>query len=165
MARKYKRGFTIVELLISLAITAILLTSIAIAFNASVISYNQNQKLYQVLNNARGALSRITTQLRTAQAVDPDTSENECSLITVDGEDITYRFDGSNDTLYLITNDDLSDSDYVLCDNVTSVVFKKQTAVNGGITYVKDVRISITTQIDNVSKDLCAAAVIRKNMN
>jgi len=41
-----RRGFTIVECLIGLAISAVLLTAVAVAFNASVVNYGENQDMY-----------------------------------------------------------------------------------------------------------------------
>ena len=42
---KYERGFTLVELLLALAITGILLAAVAVAFNASVINYSENEDI------------------------------------------------------------------------------------------------------------------------
>jgi len=88
---KYKTGFTIVELLISLAISAMLLVAVAVAFNASAINYQENEDIFRAINNSRQALFRITSQLRTAKGVDSTAPINECSFITAAGEDITYR--------------------------------------------------------------------------
>lgn len=60
-------GFTIAELLLALAITALLLAAVAAAFNASVINYRENERIFRTINSARQALSRITSQLRTAR--------------------------------------------------------------------------------------------------
>ncbi|MEE9369985.1 MAG: prepilin-type N-terminal cleavage/methylation domain-containing protein, partial [Sedimentisphaerales bacterium] len=65
---KFTGGFTIVELLISLAIAALLLAAIAVAFNASVINYRENEDIFKTVNNTRQALSRITTDLRTGHS-------------------------------------------------------------------------------------------------
>lgn len=156
-------AFTFAELLLALAITSILLLAVAVAFNASIINYQENEDIFKTINNARQALYRITSQLRTAQAVDPGAPDHECTLITAGGDDITYQYSGGN-KLYLITNDDLSDSDYVLCDNVTAMTFKKDTATEGAITYVKNVQISMTVACGNVQRTVSAAAVIRKNL-
>ena len=115
---KFTAGFTIAELLIALAITGLLLAAVAVAFNASIINYRENEDIFKTINKARQVLFRMTTQLRTANAVDPNSPDNECSLITAGGDDITYRYNNGDSKLYLITNDDLFDSDYVLCENV-----------------------------------------------
>ncbi|MHC4109807.1 MAG: PulJ/GspJ family protein [Planctomycetota bacterium] len=161
-ARK-TNGFSVVELLIALAITALLLVAVAIAFNASVMSYSQNEDMFKAVNSARQALVRITTQLRTGYLVDPNAPSNECSFFTADGSDITYRYNAAENKLYLVTNDDLSDSDYVLCDNITSMSFVKTPIDDGSDT--KSVQISITVSSGDVQQTVTSAAVIRRTPN
>lgn len=166
-------GFTIIEVLLALAISALLLTAAAVAFKASTMNYQENEDIFETINKARQALSRITTQVRTADAVDPYAPANECSLITAAAANITYRYDSSDSKLYLITNDDLSDSDYVLCDNVIAMTFNKATVtetadVNGvptPVTKVRSVQTSMTVQSGDVQRKLSAAAVVRRNLN
>lgn len=63
------RAFTLVELLVSVAIGAMLLTSLAAAFNASLLSYDENGKIAQATQTARAVLDRIADEVRTADAV------------------------------------------------------------------------------------------------
>jgi len=167
LARNIRTAFTIVELLVSLAITALLLAAVAVAFNASVMSYNENEKIFRAVNSSRQAITRITTQLRTASAVDPCAPVNECSMVTANGRDITYRYNNTDNKLYLITNDDLSDDDYILCDNVTAMSFVKDTQIaadpNNGLE-VKSVRLSMTVSSGDIEKTAAAAVVIRRNL-
>jgi type II secretory pathway pseudopilin PulG len=166
-------AFTIVEVLLALAISALLLTAAAVAFKASTMNYQENERIFETINKARQALSRITTQLRTADAVDPYAPVNECSLITAAAENITYRYSSTDSKLYLITNDDLSDGDYVLCDNVVAMTFNKATVaetedVNGvptSVTKVRSVQTSMTVQSGDIQRKLSAAAVVRRNLN
>ena len=160
-----KTGFTVVEVLISLAISAMLLASLAVAFNSSIMNYNENENIFKTINNARQAMFRMTTQLRTADAVDPNAATDACSLITADGEDITYKYNNSDNKLYLITNDDDTDSDYVVCENVTAMTFTQQTFVEDAITKVRSVQISITVQSGDIEKTISAASVVRRNLN
>lgn len=162
---KYETGFTIVELLLALAIASILLATVATAFNASIINYRENEDIFKVINRARQSLFRITSQLRTADAVDPTSPVNECTFITANGDDITYRYNNADNKLYLITNDDLSDPDYVLCDNVTAMTFTKDTVIIDSIEKVRSVQVSITVACGNVQKKISAAAVIRRNLS
>lgn len=161
--RENKLGFTVVELLISLAITALLLAAVAAAFNASVKNYQENEKIFQTMNNARQALLRMTAQLRTADGNSVDTTTADCMLITATGQNITYRFNSADRKLYLITNDDLSDSDYVLCGNVAAMSFTK-TPTDDGL-HVKSVQILMTVEVDNIKQTVSSASVIRKNLN
>ena len=162
---KYESGFTIVELLLALAIASILLATVATAFNASFINYRQNEDMFKVINSARQSLFRLTSQLRTADAVDPTSPANECTLITAGGDDITYRYNNADNKLYLITNDDLSDPDYVLCNNVTAMTFTKDTVIIESIEKVRSVQVSITVASGNVERKISAAAVIRRNLS
>jgi len=161
-------GFSIVELLIALAIIALLLAAVAAAFNSSIINYRENEDVFKTINSARQALFRITSQLRTANAVDPNSPNNECALITAGGDDITYRYDNGDNKLYLDSNG----NSYVLCDNITAMTFTKDTTtemidVNGvptPMTYTRSVQTSITVQSGNVQRTVSAAAVLRRNL-
>jgi len=156
-----KNGFTMAELLIALAVTAMLLVAVAAAFNASAINYRENNDIFNAVNSARQALTRITTQLRTANAVNPNSPNNECALITASREDITYRYNSGDKTLYLETNG----NSYVLCKNVADMTFTKDKVVEGSETKVKGVQISITVAAGDIQRTLSAAAVIRRNLN
>ncbi|MCH7557081.1 MAG: prepilin-type N-terminal cleavage/methylation domain-containing protein [Planctomycetes bacterium] len=156
-------GFTIVELLLALAISSMLLAAVATAFNASIINYRENEDMFKVINSVRQALYRITSQLRTGYWVDPNAPNNECSFLTADDENITYQYNNGDNKLYLITNDDLSDPDYVLCDNVTAMTFTKTPTDDG--TDCKSVQISITVARGNVQRKISTAVVIRRNLS
>ena len=161
---QYRNGFTIAELLLALAITGLLLVAVAVAFNASITNYRENEDAFKTINSARQALFRITSQLRTAQKdlVDPCAPDNECSFVTAGGDDITYRYNSGDNKLYLIDNS--SGSSYVLCDNVTAMTFTKDTAVEDATIYVKSVQISMTVASGNTQRTVSAAVVIRRNL-
>ena len=142
-----------------------LLAAVAVAINASATNYQQNEDIFKAINSARQSLFRITSQLRTANAVDPNAPSNQCTMITAAGENITYRYNSTDSKLYLITNDDLTDSDYVLCDNVTAMTCTKTTEVVDAVIVVKNVQISLTVASDDIKKTISAAAVIRRNLN
>ncbi|MBC8468523.1 MAG: hypothetical protein H8D56_03540 [Planctomycetes bacterium] len=157
-------GFTIAELLIALAIASMLLASIAVAINASIINYRENEDMFKAINSARQALLRITSELRTADTVDPFSPVNECSLFRANGvDDITYQYNNTDNKLYLIDN--VSGSSYVLCDNVTAMTFTKQTFVENSETKVRSVQVSITVAQGNAERKISAAAVIRRNLS
>ncbi|MHC4737978.1 MAG: PulJ/GspJ family protein [Planctomycetota bacterium] len=155
-------GFTLAEILIVLAITGLLLAAVAVTFNASVMGYQENEAIFKTVNDGRQALLRITSQLRTGHFVDTVAPSNECSFLTANDEDITYQYRSADNKLYLITNDDLTDSDYLLCENVTSMSFTK-TLTDDGLD-CKSVQISMTIQNNNTVKTFTAAAVIWRNL-
>ncbi|MDY0354628.1 MAG: prepilin-type N-terminal cleavage/methylation domain-containing protein [Sedimentisphaerales bacterium] len=149
-------GFTVVECLISLAICAMLMTAVAVAFNASLVNFRENEEMFQSINSARQALTRMTTQLRTADAVDPNVSATQCSFFTPASEDITYEFRAADKKLYLITNG----NEYTLCDNVTAASFTRTLTTDGS--NCKSVLMSLTVQCGASERTLSAAAVVRR---
>ena len=161
--RKSRGGFTIIEMLISLAILALLMSAVATAFYASSINYRENEDIFAAVHTARQVLFRITMELRTATAVKHDDPANECTMVTAEGSDITYRYNSDDDTLYLITNDDATDADYVFCENVTAMTFER-TVDAGDPTVVKNVQINMTVTAGDVSQNVATAVVVRRNM-
>ena len=158
-----KKGFTIIEMLISLIIMALLLSALAAAINASMINYKVNEDSFKAINTARQVLTRITTELRTANAVAVSEAAGQCSMVTSDSRDITYSFDSDAETLIMITNDDLADDDYIMCEGVTAMTFTKGLdPADPGV--VRNVRISLTVKSGSVSKSISTAAVVRRNM-
>lgn len=158
-----RSGFTLAEVLLSLVIAGILLAAVATAFNASIVNYQENEDIFVAVNSARQALFRITTQLRTAIAVDPNAPINECTLITSDGEDISYWYKYADDKLYLVTNSD--GQEYVLCENVTAATFTKDTVVEDMQIKVTSVQISMTVMSGDEQRTVASAAVIRRNLD
>jgi type II secretory pathway pseudopilin PulG len=168
-------------MLIALAITAILLTAIAVAFNASIINYTENQNIFKAINSARQALSRITTEVRTGWWVDPNNGQTRCEVLCADGS--TYH------TYYLVSyvddngqqkkklklhvssnlNDVTNPLDPSLCDNVADMTFNCTVAPplppELPDPYVKSVQISMTVVSGNVRQTVSAAAVVRKVLN
>lgn len=160
-ANRSARGFSIIELLIALAIMAALLASVAAAFMASAVNYRENEDIFKTVNTARQALVRITNDLRTATAVSVSEPANQCSLITAQGADITYFYNSSDNKLYLVTGGE----NFVLCDSVTAMSFSKDTGTDEfGVDFVKSVQISITVSSGNDTRTVSAAALVRKNL-
>lgn len=160
--RQRAKAFTLVECLIGLAISAMLLAAVAVAFNASVISYSENEQMFWTINNARQALARMTTQIRTGHTVDPTADANEVSFFTAANEDITYQYRSSEEKLYLIKNT-VPAQEYVLCDNVVGTSFTKTMTDDG--TDCKSVQISLTVESRGSRRTLSAAAVVRRNLS
>jgi len=154
------RGFTIIECLIGLAISAILLTAVAVAFNASVVNYRENEEMYWTMNNARQALTRMTSQLRTGRMVLPTAPSNQCSFFTAADEDVTYDWRSTDKKLYVKMN--ATHQEYKLCENVIAASFTKIPTDDG--TDCKGVQISLTVQNGHSQRTLAAAAVVRRNL-
>lgn len=165
--RTVRYGFTLIELLLSLTILAVLMTAVAVAFDASMKNYKDNEGLAKQINTARAALLRITNDIRTARAVVAGTDNTQCS-IDQDGDgtaDITYRFDGSGNNLYLDKYSSGTTQSYVLCRNISAMTFTQGT-VPGQPSLVRSVRMTmtITDPAGQMPQKLVAAAVVRRNL-
>lgn len=158
---KSKGGFTLVELLISLALLAMIMAAVGVAVHASAINYKANESIFAAMSTARQATMRITSDLRTGWAVSGTDPSTQCSFFTADGRDITYRFNNADNTLYLDIHSVDSTDSYVLCRNVTAMTFTRTPATGDP---VRNVRLSITVTVDGQSQTVASAAVIRRNM-
>jgi len=159
-------GFTIIECLIGLAISAVLLTAVAVAFNASIINYRANEDMFWSMNCVRQALTRMTSEIRTAGYYDAAggmwygmahsaTPTDHCTFYLPNHELITYEYRSADHRLYLVK----AGQDYVLCNDVTNATFT--TTSNNG-TDATGVEISLTVSTGGVSRTLSAAAVLRR---
>ncbi|MDO8303548.1 MAG: type II secretion system protein [Sedimentisphaerales bacterium] len=154
-------GFTIAELLISLAVMALLLTAVAVAFNASAINFNENSDMFNAMNTGRQAMMRMTSELRTAEEVSAGTLTGQCSFrpagstqwkqFWLDGAVIKFcNLDGSGNRI-------TSPSPPILCNNVTSMTFTR--AATGT---VKSVQMSMTITVNGNSQVIATGVVLRK---
>jgi len=168
-SRRAKSAFTIIEVLMSLALLAMLMTAVAFAFDASVKNYKANQGIYETVNVGRQALLRITSDLRTAKAVatigasgDPD--NKQVSLIAADDRNVTYRFDSVNGILCY--DDNTSGDSYVLTRHVTDATFNRALVPGTTENAVRSVRITmtLTDESGDMSRTLAAASLVRKNL-
>jgi prepilin-type N-terminal cleavage/methylation domain-containing protein len=161
---KKHTAFTMIEMLLSLAILGVLLTAIAVAFNASAINYRQNSGIAEAMNSARQALARMTTLIRTGQPSSAIEAQGTCSLMTAPmpsdnvSHDVSFVLNSGQNKLYY--NDTTASTSNVLCENVTELTFAK--TFTGAD--VKSVIITMTVTIGDVSETFTAAAVVRKNL-
>lgn len=167
--RKSAGGFTIVELLIAVALASILFVAVGAAFTASLRNYQANEEIFKAVNNARQALCRMTNQLRTAGyddpvvglvAVDGMAPSNQCKFRTRDGGEFTYEFRSADNKLYLINNSD--GQEYLLCQDVTAMSFVKTPTEDGND--VERVQISMTVGAGDTEQTLSVPVVIRRNL-
>ena len=64
------RGLSLVEIMISLAITSMLLTAIAAAFQSSSQVIENNDRFFRATQSGRVAINQITTEVRRSDAID-----------------------------------------------------------------------------------------------
>jgi prepilin-type N-terminal cleavage/methylation domain-containing protein len=76
------RGLGLIELLVSLAISAALLTATAVALDASFKAYGANQEQATLSQRARITLNRILTYIRICDAHQPHASAARANFVT-----------------------------------------------------------------------------------
>jgi type II secretory pathway pseudopilin PulG len=142
-----RAGLSIIELMISLAICALLLTAVAAAYSASASAIEINDRFFRASQAARVSTNQIMAQVRRCQAV----TINPTSLVmtTSTGEDRTYAYNSSSKKLTLTLTKLAPPPTYTLASNVSSVAFT---------TDGKSVAMSITVQVgeDQVLLSGCA---------
>jgi len=67
-ASKTRKGFTVAELLIALALTALLMTAVAFAMHSAEQSNRYNRTKAELVARARGVLDRVARDVRCAEA-------------------------------------------------------------------------------------------------
>ena len=72
--QKRKHGFTLMEVLISVAMLAMLMAAIGAAMHSSLQSYSENEKSLALTQAARSVLDRMMREVRTAADVDSTTN-------------------------------------------------------------------------------------------
>ena len=161
-------AFALAELLMALAILAVLLTAVGAAVHASLQSHAANQEAADATQTVRVIFPRMTRELRTAAAVDAVTD----TLVILppagsEASEIRYRYAGGR--LYYQRTTAQGTEEHVLLDNEgdTSLTGVTLTPAYGpdaeGTTCTKSVRIRVDFEIDGRSHSLVASAAPRRN--
>ena len=147
--QKSKRcGFTVVEMLVSLAVMAIVLTAVAFAFNASAINYNENFAMFSALNTGRQAMMQMTSELRTASELDKDSPPNMIRFFESADANQFLAFKHEGTTLYRETESCMKK--YPLCENVSDVNFFIPPTT--GTTQSVQMSMTVTVKVGNRSE-------------
>lgn len=81
------RGLSLVEILVALAITALLLTATAMAFEAAMNSYTTNHDLSMVSISTRNVLHQMCAYIRMSEN---NPEDGEPTTVTLDGTECTF---------------------------------------------------------------------------
>lgn len=160
-----RRGMSILEVLMSLAICAMLLTAVAAAFSSSAQVIDENDKFYRASQSARVTLNQLLTEIRRAHAVNVP-SPYRIDLITWNNEDRSYVYSSTAQTLTLVTNGVTTDPDYRLTSDVPACTFTADTRTDeGGIEHVVRVSVAITVQVGDNQIRLSGSAAPRREQS
>jgi Tfp pilus assembly protein PilW len=154
--RRRVRGLSMVEALISLAITATLLVAVATAFVSSAQAIEMNDSFFRCSQAARVTMNQITWEIRQCDACDEGTPDAnsirvyrplQTQAISAGGSPEHFRIFHYDSTAHVITlqityNDGTTSPLYELCQNVTETLAAPDmgTDYNG---YAMPIRIPI----------------------
>lgn len=174
--RTARRGaFTIVEILMALTILALLLTSLAVAFHASMKTYDDNREIAAATQTARSVLNRLADNIRRAAAVDLSTGTNEIHVLcpdTDDGKSREVRFTyvvGSKTLRFREYIDSAVTTDQMLLgegDDIEVTDFRVLTETgldDEGLTCAKKIRLSLSFKSGSQSFSMSSSASPRRN--
>ncbi len=167
-----RAGFTVMELLISLALLAMLLASAGIAVHAAITSQNENARLAAATQAARVVLNRLTRDVRTAAAVDYYSPSDVLRIVPPeDGsglEQIEYTIDyGQGKLLYRTTAGGETTSHTLLGDNDIRVITFFATHEIGqdwqGLDCTKSVTVNLAFEVNGRRFTQTVSAAPRRN--
>lgn len=156
-ARRPRPGFSIAEVMVSLAITSMLLVGVAAAYTASAEAIDGNDRFFRATQAARVTMTQLLTEIRRADAVDTaDLAPFDTLFITRDPDlrlpeeqfrEFKYDAIGKQITLQ-ITFKRVADGTiyksvvYTLCRNVDEASFGPATKVG-----TVEVRLPVTVVV------------------
>jgi len=111
------RAFTLAEMLISLALMALLMTAAAVGIHAAQQAHAYNSEKADLVARARGVLDRIARDVRRAQSVAvPD--DRTITITMLDDSTRTYAWNGAAGGAITLTVVDGSTTSAILTDGV-----------------------------------------------
>ncbi|HUS46182.1 MAG TPA: prepilin-type N-terminal cleavage/methylation domain-containing protein [Phycisphaerae bacterium] len=95
--RSCESGFTLAEMLISLALMALLVTAAAMGIHAAQVSHAYNTEKADLVARVRGVLDRIARDIRRADSFSvPDGDDKVVTITMPDGSTRAYEWDGED---------------------------------------------------------------------
>ena len=176
IARRPRRGLTLMEAMVSISITTMLLAGISASFVSSANAVNANDQFFRATQAARVTMNQILVECRRADAV-------QCSSTgTYDYFDVIrpaevldpnevyrrYRYDAANKqiTLTIRYADGTDSAAYVMARNVSAATFgPPQMGIDANnASVVQRLPISLTTKVGGNVVTLNGAAGPRRAM-
>jgi prepilin-type N-terminal cleavage/methylation domain-containing protein len=146
-----RRGLSLVEMMISLAISAMLLTAIGAAYHASCSAIEMNDQFYRATQAARVSLNQILDQVRRCQSGAVDVTSLD---VTTDlGEQRTYELNGTDLTMTFTPPGATAPSTYKLASNLKTLQFS---------TDGKSISMLVTVAVGTNQVTLCGSAFPRR---
>ena len=145
-AHRSRRGLSLIEVMVSLAITAALLVATAAAFDASASAVDVNDKFFRASQAARVCINQMMTEIRRCQSGAVSSTSLDLQLNT--GENRSYVYDAASKQLQMVLRSIPVVETYPMAHNIDSMSF----ASNGKtISITISVKIGVNTIVLNGS--------------
>jgi len=146
-----RRGVGLVELLVSLAITAGLLVAVASAFNAAAEAVDANDQFFRACQASRVCINQIMTEVRRCQSGAVNASSLDMQLNT--GDSRSYIYDPTTKQLNMVLRSIPTVETYPMAHNISAMTFSS----NG-----KSISITMTVKIGANEMVLNGSAMPRR---
>ena len=121
--RTRRAGFTLIEILMALAITGLLMAALGAATHTCLNTYRQNEHLASASQMARSVLHRMTSEIRTAAAI--QATQTKLTILPPDNSQAIIEYAYENGTLWRSTQlDGVKQTHEVISQNVGLESFK-----------------------------------------
>jgi Tfp pilus assembly protein FimT len=140
--RRVRRGVGLVELIVSMAITASLLVAVGAAFSATASGIEMNDSFFRASQSARVSVNQVMAEVRKCQSGVVDAASLE--LTTAQGQKRLYAFDAASGELRLSFPDDATPTTHVMARNVTAAAFSTDGKSIAMVVTVKNGKNSVT---------------------
>lgn len=170
-------GLSLAELMISLAICAMLLSAVAAAFHSTTQAVEVNDRFFRASQTARVAMAQMTSAVRVSDACQVGSADQQglsvitgaanLDIITIDGRMYSYVFDEAARTLSLVkANDDGTTSAYVLARDVSDASMDGviEHHPDTGVRRLVKVSIRIVVEVENQQLLLNSSAMPRREL-
>lgn len=138
------RGFTLIELVVSMAVMGIVVTAAFAMYSAVKDSWSLGSKKFEVLQNARIAADRIVSETRSAYSA--TVNQGRLELDKPGGQKVSFYLSGRN---IIRKSSGIGDQ---LANYVETLMFFKE----GNL-----IKINICTKLETVSYSIQTAAALR----
>lgn len=170
-----RHGISLPELLISLAIVAVLMTAVGASYSASASAVEMNERMFRATQTARIAMNRMLHDLRNAEVVTVGTlaaqststvTDTFIDVINPDGSMVSYVYQPADRVVYLVQRDAEDEPQFVLARNVDSAVFTADVQPHPQTGQRRTVRVTIdlNVQVEQQSVRLSGSATPRRAM-
>ena len=146
--RKVGHGFTLVEVLIAVALSSTLVVAAAAAFTSSVRSVEMGDRYLRSSRTASRVLETIVSDVRSAMAVQV-LSSTSMLIARDDGSVVTYRYEATPRELRLVQTIDGVEIDHVLARKIDTLAFSAVSQADPSTHVMRVVQVTVTMTLSD----------------